>query len=293
MLLPEGLEDIEVAVPSKEFKAILSKLDDVELDVKHKEDGNSQELLLRGKRRRAGIRVESILLPIDDVKIPEGWMDIPKGFTEAVETVFQCAGKDERIIVLTYLHIGPKGIEALDNAQAIRYFLKTGIEESVLVKGDDLKRIVGLKMKEWSIAASWVHFRNSDGLNVSCRRCQDNFPSLGDLFKVKGVSSPLPKSLVDATSAAEVFLDANSDLTGMSVDLRKGELRLKAQGMVGWYEEKQKIEHEGDPLQFRIAPKMLREVCSRSDHCVIGREKLLVKADKFVYVSCLVEGEDE
>jgi DNA polymerase III sliding clamp (beta) subunit (PCNA family) len=292
--LPKALKGFEFAIPAAELRSLLTKLDEDEVDVDAKGDDEKRELIVRSAKRRAGIRVHAeIVLPVSDVEVPEEWDELPKGFKETVETVQGCAGRDESMFVLTCVHVHAKGMEAMDNYQAIRCPLKMpNVKESVLVKRDDLKKAVGGDVEEWSIGGSWVHFRNSSGSVTSCRRWQEKYPELGPIFKVEGQTSPLPKSLVGAVEKAEMFVEEASTIYGVDVDLRPGKLLLRAEGPVGWYEERQKVEYEGEPLKFRISPKLLREICKRSDKCIVGEDKLKVKGDKFVYISCLVEDDE-
>ena len=296
--LPSAMEGMECAVPAAELRSLLTKMDDENLEVSlgggEKAEG---QLILKTKRRRAGLRVQAeIALPVGEVKLPDEWHRVPEGWQEAVDTVRECAGKDKQLFVLTCLRFAPSGVEASDAYQAIRYRLKTGLEEPVLVKRDAAEKIAKLGVEEWAVGESWLHCRNSAGLVASCRRWNERYPDLSPFFVASGQETSLPKSLIEAASRAEVFVDSKRDVAGLMVDLNSSRLLLRAEGPMGWYEERQKTDYAGEPLRFRIAPRLLREVCRRSDRCVIGKDKLHVKGEKFVYVSCLVaekEGESD
>lgn len=289
MPLPKGLEDLECAVPAGEFKSLMGKMEDEELEVEETDGDEGSQLILKSKRRRAGIRVhKEIVLPVKEVQVPDEWQSLPKGFDEAISTIREVAGKDDSMPILTCLHIQPKGMEASDNSQAIRYSIRTGIEEPVLLKRDELVMLLKLKIEEWQVTEVWVHFRNASGLVGSCRRLVEKYPKLDGLFSVEGNRTVFPEGLASAIEKAEIFMDTRSDLTGVSVKLKDGVLLLRGEGGVGWYEEKQKVQYKGRPFEFKIAPRLLREVSSRSKDCVVGDEKLCVKGKKFIYVSCLV-----
>ena len=288
--LPDVFEKFECAVPSVPLKSLLTKFDEELVDV----SVGGGELLVKGNRRRAGVRIhDEILLPVADVGEPESWKKLPSGFTEAIDTVQGCAGKDESQFVLTCIHIHPMGIEASDNAQAIRYKIKTGLDSPVLVKRDELRRTVGLGVTEWGQSKSWIHFRNPNGLVISCRKWEETFPDMGPLLEVEGTKAKMPKGVEDAVSRAEVFVDSKMDVSGLTVVLRDGKLKLRGEGPEGWYEEVQKSDYKGKPIEFRIAPRLLVEVCKRTDSCTIGEEKLKVVGDKFVYISCLAMDESD
>jgi len=296
--LPDGMENMECAIPAEEFRNLLTKLNEDDLDISLGGEGvnrSEDQLLLKMKRRRAGIRVQlSVSLPVGEMETPEEWVSIPEGFADAVETVGQVAGKGEELFVLCCVHITPKGFEACDNYQAIRYRLPTGLSRSVLVKRDYLIEIAKLKVEQWALSKSWLHFRNSSGLDMSCRRWDQSYPDLGPSLKVEGCEGVLPKGLCEAIGRAEVFINARDDSIGLTIDLDSSRLLLRAKGMVGWYEESQKVDYSGKPISFRIAPRLLREVCRRTSNCVIGDWKLKVVGEKYVYVSCLaVSGSGE
>lgn len=293
--LPSAMEKMECAVPAVELRSLLTKLDDENIDVSLG-DGKSiaeGQLVLKTKNRRAGLRVQmQIALPVGEISLPDTWKKIPDGLLEAVETVQGCASKDASISILSCLRFTPGGIEACDNYQAIRYRMKTGLEEPVLVKRDELVKITKLDVEEWSVADSWFHFRNAAGLVASCRRCNERYPNLTPFFDVEGQETSLPKSLIEAANKAEVFVDSKY-LAGLVVDLNSSRLLLRGEGPLGWYEERQKTDYAGEPLRFRVAPRLLREVCSRSEQCVIGHDKLCVHGDRFVYMSCLIVDEEK
>jgi len=294
--IPSVMEGMECAVPAIELRSLLLKLDDENIDVSLEGGGSADigQLVLKTKRRRAGLRVQTqIILPVGEVGLPDSWDNMPDGLLEAIETVQGCASGDESAFVLTCLHLTPAGIEASDCFQAIRYRLKTGLEGPVLAKRDELVKISKLGVEEWAVTDSWIHFRNSAGLVASCRRWDERFPNLSPFFEVSGQETSLPKSLVEAANKAEVFVDSKQDLAGLVVDLNSSRLLLRGEGPLGWYEERQRTSYSGEPLQFRIAPRLLREVCGRSEQCVIGRDKLYVSGDRFVYVSCLVVEEEK
>ena len=293
--LPSGMDNLECAVPAVEFRTLLSKMKDEQLDVSLSSDkGDDGQLLLKTKTRRAGIRVQvEVKLPVSEITMPDKWVKLPKGLKEAVSTVQGCVGKGDQLFVLGCIHLTPKGLEACDNYQAIRYRLKTGLQFPVLVKSVELGSIVKLKLEEWGLSESWLHFRNSDGLMVSCRRWDQTYPKLSEFFKVDGEETGLPKSLTDAVAKAEVFVDSKQDVSGLSVDLKGSRLLLRGEGPLGWYEERQKVDYQGKRLQFNIAPRLLREVCQRSDRCLVGKDKLRVTGDSFVYVTCLAVDDEE
>lgn len=283
---------VEGAVQSEQFLTMLNKLKEEELEVVQ-ENG---EIILVGKGRKAGFRMEAdITLPVHKVETPEEWHPLHEDFTDAINIVQQCAGRDESRFTLTCVHLHPKWVEACDNEQLSRYRIKTSLSASTLVKQQSLKHIVTLGMTEISETQAWLHFRNSAGLVLSCRRYVEDYPDLTPLLEVKGAAAVLPKGLAEAADRAEVFSGEDDDNNKVTVELRTGKCRIRGEGANGWYSETKPLKYSGVDLKFRIAPKLLAEIVRRHNECELNIGKLKVDGGKFVYVSCLgvPEGEKE
>lgn len=284
------LDGIEGAVSSEPLLAILRKLTEEEVDVVH--DPDEGEVIIKGKNRQAGIRLdEEITLPIDDVETPQDWKDLPKLFAEAVGIVEDCAGKDESQFILTCVHIGEKWVEACDNFQLARFFIDTGFKDDCLVRRDSLKHIRSLDMTEFSETTTWLHFQNPAGLVLSCRRYAQSFPKLDRLLDVDGHETNLPTGLSGAIEKADIFSSENPDGDQIKVILRKGKIKIRGEGLSGWFEEGIRADYSGDPISFLISPKLLISLLKHQGGCQVSEDRLLVDGDHFSYVSCL--GKDE
>jgi len=276
----------EGAVRAQPLLALLEKMVEDELELQT----TASELLVTGKRKRAGIAMEKeILLSIGTVEKPKGWKDLPGDFCEAIGIVQECAGKDDTRFNLTCIHIHPKWVEACDNIQVTRYRLKTGVEQKSLIRRDSIKQVVNYGMTSFSETPSWVHFRNGSGLTLSCRRYLEDFPDLDEagLFNVKGKKLTLPKGLAEAADKAGVFSATNADDDVVSIELRPGGLRIKGAGALGWYQEVKKLVYSGPAMTFLISPKLLAELIKHHSDCEVTPERLKVDGGKFVYVTCL------
>jgi hypothetical protein len=85
------------------------------------------------------------------------------------------------------INLTPRFVEAWDNFQIARYKIKTGLTEPVLVRQSSIKHVVSLGMTETAETQGWLHFKNPNGLVLSCRRYVDQFPS-DDLTKYLDVT---------------------------------------------------------------------------------------------------------
>lgn len=275
---------IEGAVQAQALITLLGKMPEDELEV----EVTDGELVLKGKKRRASFRREAeVNLPIAAVDKPTKWSDLPADFLEAITLVQHSASKDESRFQLTCIHIAPKYIEACDNYQITRYKVACGVAESTLVRADSLKHIPALGMTEFSETESWIHFRNPNGLVLSCRRYKEDFPNLKDLLNFTGHKITLPKGLGDAADKAKVFTNETSDDSQVLVELRQGKLRVKGVGGNGSYQEVKKLAYDGPDMSFMIAPDLLIEITSRHNDAEITDGRLKVDGGKWRYVTSL------
>lgn len=280
------------AVRSAALLAILRKLQEDELEISQE----ANELKLVGKRRECGIACEAeVHLPINSVEKPTKWKDLPADFLEAVELCQHCASHDESQFVLTCIHITPEYVEACDNAQLTRVRFATGFKSSILIRRDSLKHIPTLGMSQFSETETWIHFRNSSGLVLSCRRFVEDFHDLSGLIAFKGEPLVIPKGLGDAADKASVFSSENAEDSQVLVELRPEKVRITGQGASGWYKEVRKLSYSGPSLSFMIAPALLIDITKKYNEATItdGRLKVEGPDKKWVYVSCLAPASKE
>ena len=278
--------DVVGAVCALPLLAILRKLGEESIEI-----GISKgELLIKGRHRKAGIRMEAeVQLPVDAVESPGKWKKLPDDFVDAVSITQECAGKDETQFSMTCIHLHPEWIEACDNFQAIRYTLATGIAIAVLVRRESLKYIVALGMTDFSETETWMHFRNPAGLILSCRRYVEEYPDLTSVLKVSGEQATLPKGLKEAAEKAAIFSVENLNDNMVTLELKQGKLRITGRGSSGWYSEVKKVGYEGEPMSFTISPVLLAELVQHYNTCEISASRLKVDGGKFIYVTALGE----
>ena len=283
--------DFEGAVAATPLISLLTKMTEEEIII----EATETELRIRGRRRRAGIRMETEIL-LTDIRIPKSedrWGKLPTEFCEAVDIVRRCAGTDDSIFSLTCVHITPDFVEAFDNAQVSRYPLKIDMKRPILVHNAALLHVGSSTVSEWSHSKSWLHFRNTEGLVISCRLYIEDFPSLDKIINMKGTKVVLPDKLTEAVSIAEIF-STTSDENEVKITLKPSQMTVRGEGDTGWFNERKKIKYKGPEMTFNIAPRMIQEVMKRRHECEIGDGLLKIDGGKFVYVTCLdmMEGDD-
>lgn len=290
-------DDFRCAVRAKELLTLVQKLPEDEIDIAL-EGG---EFIINGKRKQAGLVCDvEISLPVEMVEPPTTWKKLDPEFSEAVDIVQHCAGKDiEKDYVFACVHIHPSWLEACDRIQMVRYNLETPISKPALVRRDTLKHLVAMGMVKVSETDNWIHFKNPSGLVFSCRRYLDaSYKDLSVIFaeKLKNAEPiAFPKGLSEAVEKAEIFSQENAEKSQnkVTVELSPGKLKLRGQGTNGWYTETKKIAWQGERMLFTINPKLLSELVKKHNECLITKERLKVDGGKFMYLSCLGVNETE
>ena len=289
------LPNLTGAVRAKPLLDLLSRLDEEEIDIERKEN----ELLVKGKGRRASYRMESeVLLPIDAVEPPTEWMPVDKEFCEAINIVYTCAAAKEDF-PLVCVHISPDFVEACDKLQIARYPIKIPIQkpgdgQSVLIRAESIAKIVSLAVTDISESPAWLHFRNVAGLVISCRRCIDSYPDLS-LFadKSESVKITMPGGLQEIVTKAEIFSAEASIGNYVKVSIKGDVFSIKGDGPFGWYEERKKIAPVDVPLEFVVSPKMLLAISEKSNECsVVPGKRLIVDSTKFFYCTAITNPEN-
>lgn len=272
------------AVKAQPLLEMLRRMKEEELEFLPSEE----ELRIKGKRRECGVRMEAtIQLPIDNVEPAKKWKRLPEGFADAISMVQTCASTDQTEFVNTCIHINPHFVEACDNFQVSRYYIDFDFKKATLVRRNSLKPVMGLDVIEYSLTESWIHFRNADGLVISCRRWTDEYPDYGPFIAAKGKTTVLPKGLADAAEKAQVFSSENADENQVLVQLKPGALRITGRGASGWFRETKSLKYEGKSLEFNISPSLLIEITKRHNECKIATGTLKVDGGTWVYVACL------
>lgn len=277
------------AVQSAPLLAMLAKLPEDEIEIGTDID-QPGELLIKGKNRRAGIKMEAeVLLPVDLVDVPKKWIPLPPDFCEAVEVVSRCASKDaDNSFRLTCVHVHTDWLEACDNYQMARFPISTGVRSPILIRATTMKAIVGAGVSEICETRSWLHFKSESGLVISLRKHYEDYPDLSQAIVLDdGTRVTLPGGLAEAVDKAVVFSKETIHSNKITVKLSKDKLVIAGEGDNGWFQEKKKISYDGEPFGFRIDPKLLIDITKKNNECTLSAHKLKVDGGKFTFVSSL------
>ena len=286
----KSILNIEGAVRADPLLKVLQKMTEEEVSVEVKEG----QFTVKGNKKRMDIRMDAeVMMPVEQVEKPGEWRKLPSGFLDGLSMALSCAGRDDSQFVLTCVHVHQNFIEACDNFQLVRSLVDTGVGTPLLIRRVAVESIVRIGADELSETDSWAHFRTGEGLVLSCRRYADSYPDLEGLIEFEGgIATELPQGLTGAVNRAEILTLENKESNRVTIELRDGCIRLEGQGPSGRYREMIECPFDGEPIRFRISPKLLMEIVRRKTGCILGDKAIKVKGDKFIYISCVAKPED-
>lgn len=281
------------AVYAEPLKRVLENLTDDEVEI----SADNGELLVRGKRKKTGIRMEAqIVLPIDEVEVPvKGtWKDLPKEFIEGVKKVKEVTGTNDEEFMTVCVHVHPNWVEACDRKQTTRYEVDSGVTRSFLVRAQSIAQMIPLDMTRIGETDNWVHFRNSS-IIFSCRRHLEEYPTdkLTELLKFRGEKAILPQGGVEAANLASIFSGDDKKNDKVLVRLTDGHMFVEGQGARGWAEADMDMAYHGPVVEFHIQPQMLIDLIRDNKECEIGPGKLIVFGERWKYMTILDIPEDK
>lgn len=271
--------DAEGAVPAAPLAAMLKKLDEDEVDL----IASDGELLIKGNRRCAGVRMEAeIRMPVADVECPGEWVSLGSSLVSAIRRAASCVSRCRSQFVLTCVRVAPGLVEGCDSFQLVRSDVDAGAFGPFLVRGEAVAAVLdSAAQTEWSLSDGWVHFRGDGGTETAVRRYVQEYLSLDEYVDVKGTGLRFPPGLAAAADKAAVF---SKELVEVSVCV--GELKLKAIGPDGWYGQSFDCGWEGDGFSFSLSPRLLIEITGLSEEVVVAPGRLAVVSDGWRYVTC-------
>ena len=270
---------VEGAIPAKSLLRLLHRLRLMWLDV----ESTDTELRMQGYDWQCGLYVKKkIYAP--NTQQPRQWQRLPHRLAEALEWVAPCVSQNYSKFNLTCIHIHPEYVEATDGRKATRYTLKTGVSCPLLVIGEDVRPVVESKPTEWGKTKEWVHFRNPQGLVISCRYNPEEYPDLSHHFDVKGPTITWPIELEDTLERAAIV--KNNEDPYVTISLHKKKATIIAVAKLAHTQETLKIDYDGSPFTFAICPTLLSEMVRHCGcQCVIGKERLYAGRGRVAYVT--------
>jgi len=271
------------ALPAKPLVETLRKSPDEILNVVAEESS----ITIKGTGRKQRLTMSTdVLLDISEVEKPSVFTDLPPVFSEALALAAGITAKKDDNFALNCIAVTPKGLQATNRHQALRYLVATGRDAgTVLVRGESIKPVTGLGLAKASYGTEFVWFQTYSGTRVAVRLLDAEYPNLSEIFSQETVAEfEMPRTVADVVQRAIPFVAENA--SGKIVDVRLADhvLTVRAQNAYGdFYEEKQ-VTYAGKPIGFTMNPESLAELLRSNGKIEVTPASLRTKGDGY----CLV-----
>lgn len=289
-LLPEALSEVECAVQAKDFISLLSKMSDEEIDI----ELTDNHLLVKGKRVKAQIVIENeIKMPIDEIEMPEKWRALPDDFILALKSCIPIVGKDMSKPLSTCIHLADDRVETSDVDRACKYTLdKVHFKKPIYLPGTSARIVVRFNVKKYNTTQGWIHFKCEDDTILSCRTYYDGqeFADLTHLLEAEGTELELPVQLSDALERSGIFVMSTDNTEVVMEDkyvclsIADNWCKVKGEGSLGRYEEKIRINYEGNPISFSTKVETLKDALEKHRQCEVCSNFIKIYDEKFTHL---------
>jgi hypothetical protein len=276
--VPTPLPGIDCVVNATDLMGLLAKVPDEDLDIKLREG----ELLVKGKRRRAGIAVQSeFLLPVNEVPRPTAWVRLPEGVNTALQQAAKTCEKKDADFLYTTVNVTPEWVEGADGDRMLRVTTPTGFTEQVLLPADGVAALEGMELQKVCQEPGWVHFKTAQ---VSLRSSsQEYIKGVEGVLAIEGHNITLPANLGEILERAEVCNSGGYD-NRVGLAFEDDELYITARKEGVWYKEQKAVAYQGPPLAFEVNPKLLREVLRHTRDVVVDQHKMKIEYDRHEFI---------
>jgi len=273
------------SIVGADFLKLLEKFPDDQIGI----DLDGNELVLTGKRKKAGITIfKEILLPYTEVPEPGKLFKVSENF---FHYLFQCAqicGRDHTNPKTTHVHVRKNFIEATDRYRVFRVDVTTKfIKREIMIPSDSILLLGNKTIKKAGIKDNWLHLLSENGIRYSLRCSEIEYfddEMLHSILNIDGVSGSFPKTISDTIERAQVVQD---QLGEAHITLKENALKIRTEKDGVWYEEKRSIKYSGKSISFTVSLNFLKEILSKTKKVIFGESSIKIEKDNFHFVICV------
>lgn len=248
------------------------------------------ELLVSSGRARAGIALQRhISAPIDYIISGQSkgeWEGLPADFREGLAFCTPYAAKEVSRPALTCLHVTSDYVEASDHFQIVRYCWNASSKlPEMLLPAKSAEVLMDYEVEEFLLADGWAHFRAGNGVVVSVRTMDRQYPDCSPFVSVQGVRLALPPRLADSLDKASAFAKKRlvPDVApSILVEISSRKLKIRAENEHGWLEETMALSSPVEGVvTFHISIDRFREAASKGAECYLSDRLVLFRSDRW------------
>lgn len=280
--------DLQGAIKAEELYKFISKLKADEIEIESENDS----LIFKCGRIKAGFQVESeIKLPLNDEMFQIGkWYSLPDKFIEYLKF---CASTCSQILTLpklTCVHVCKDGyIESSANTRIFHYdFGKEFKVNTFLLPQNSANVVTKYNIIKIAESEGWVHFKTDEGTVISCRTFNDTYVDTAQYLKLKKGGSKIvfPDNLKEILDRAIIFTE-EENVANSYVDIEVGAKKIvvKSKSETAWFEESSRIKYDGEPVSFTITVKLIADILSLTNECILLDKMLRFTGENWVYLS--------
>jgi len=282
--------DLEGAIRADELYEFIKRTDEDEINM----SVSKNEVKMKAGNAKAGLRLErDIILPIQETGQVSNWTELPEEFASNLDFIKDSASKDMSRRVLTCVNVEEGLMEASDSFQIMRIHLgydNQFLFPATLIPAENIPDIIKINPTEVGKTDGWIHFRNMEGTQLSCRVLVDDFPSTEQHFHAEGEQIEFPDNMDKILDRVMVFTKEDNLMDEeMQVLLKGNKLKVKGKNEYGWMEETAKVKYEGKKASFWITPYLLKNILDRTNECSLGEERIKFEGEDWEYVAVLRE----
>jgi DNA polymerase III sliding clamp (beta) subunit (PCNA family) len=282
----DTIVNFRCAAPAKPLLETLRKLTEEEIDIEYKDD----RLVIKcANVRQIKLNVHPEVIPhYEAVDAAGEWADVPPVFADALAMAADSAAKDSEAWELTCVELSPRGLQATDAFQAIRYKLDCPISKPTLIKRSACGAVNGLGVAALAESEGWLHFKTYTGLQVAVRTYSGSLPDLSDAFRSESEASVrLPSCLLDALQKATAFLADTGTGKQAQFRLKPGKIMVRGQNESGIYEEVRDVQYDGPARAFGINPKYVQTLLKHDYPVSLTQTALRIRGESFVFLTSM------
>ena len=276
------------AVKAEQFYKLLQKLPDEEIEVTT-EPG---KINIEGKKRKINIKIDPDV-KITPLSIPginsQKWEELPENFHTAIAFASFAASRNMIRPELCCLFVADGYVIGCDTFRGTKYKLTSKLNQNFLLPAEAARELSKYNPHKVLIDSGWLHFVNKENTVFSCRTISDiDYPEqIWEFFNIDGEEIMLPEDFLNAIDRAQALVTADFDLDRIvTLTMENNEIICESKGDYGDYTEKADIEYNGEKLEIKVHPVLLKEILKHLQKMVVG-SRLLFVGEEFEHGICL------
>jgi DNA polymerase III sliding clamp (beta) subunit (PCNA family) len=283
----EGLE-LTGAIKAEELYKLVSKTTKADIQVVMKGD----EIVLKLGNTRAGFTVHSeIKLPLEELNVDKTWKQLPADFCAAISFCSGACSTDMSSPAITGVKLHKTGMVVGGDGYRVAFYemQKEMKIEEIIIPAQFVKEITKIKPLEMAISNGWAHFKNAEGTELSCRYIDAEYPGVMHLLEeMEGQEMQFPEGITEILDRVSVFASREVEVDEViEVKFSPKKLVFESRSDAGWIKETEKIDYNGEEVQFQITPYLLKDILSQTNVFYKKEASLFFKSNKWKYFTVL------